>query len=166
MDHNDIIKLRGKTAVVGLAESGCGLASGWSAMEIMATAVHDALDDAGIKLKEVDGVFAATAFHSMAAMSLSEYLGVKPKFADGSQIGGSSFLSHILTAAMALDAGLINVAVVAYGSNQKVLEVLKQSQKQCLMKLSTNQECQFQPMLWLQKGICMNLVRLVRILQM
>ena len=119
MDQNDINKLRGKTAVVGLAESGCGLATGWSAMEIMATAVHDALDDAGIKLKEVDGVFAATAFHSMAAMSLSEYLGVKPKFADGSQIGGSSFLSHILTAAMALDAGLINVAVVAYGSNQK-----------------------------------------------
>ena len=119
MDQNDINKLRGKTAVVGLAESGCGLASGWSAMEIMATAVHDALDDAGIKLKEVDGVFAATAFHSMAAMSLSEYLGIKPKFADGSQIGGSSFLSHILTAAMALDAGLVNVAVVAYGSNQK-----------------------------------------------
>ncbi len=119
MDQNDINRLRGKTAVVGLAESGCGLASGWSAMEIMANAVHDALDDAGIKLKEVDGVFAATAFHSMAAMSLSEYLGVKPKFADGSQIGGSSFLSHILTAAMALDAGLINVAVVAYGSNQK-----------------------------------------------
>ena len=119
MDQNDINRLRGKTAVVGLAESGCGLASGWSAMEIMASAVHDALDDAGIKLKEVDGVFAATAFHSMAAMSLSEYLGVKPKFADGSQIGGSSFLSHILTAAMALDAGLVNVAVVAYGSNQK-----------------------------------------------
>ena len=119
MDQNDINKLRGKTAVVGLAESGCGLASGWSAMEIMANAVHDALNDAGIKLEEVDGVFAATAFHSMAAMSLSEYLGVKPKFADGSQIGGSSFLSHILTAAMALDAGLINVAVVAYGSNQK-----------------------------------------------
>jgi len=119
MNQNDINKLRGKTAVVGLAESGCGLASGWSAMEIMANSVHDALDDAGIKLNEVDGVFAATAFHSMAAMSLSEYLGIKPKFADGSQIGGSSFLSHILTAAIALDAGLINVAVVAYGSNQK-----------------------------------------------
>ncbi len=119
MNQNDINNLRGKTAVVGLAESGCGMASGWSAMEIMANSVHDALDDAGIKLNEVDGVFAATAFHSMAAMSLSEYLGLKPKFADGSQIGGSSFLSHILTAALALDAGLINVAVVAYGSNQK-----------------------------------------------
>ncbi len=119
MKQNDINNLRGKTAVVGLAESGCGIASGWSAMEIMANSVHDALDDAGIKLNEVDGVFAATAFHSMAAMSLSEYLGIKPKFADGSQIGGSSFLSHILTAALALDVGLINVAVVAYGSNQK-----------------------------------------------
>ena len=119
MNQNDINNLRGKTAVVGLAESGCGMASGWSAMEIMANSVHDALDDAGIKLNEVDGVFAATAFHSRAAMSLSEYLGLKPKFADGSQIGGSSFLSHILTAALALDAGLINVAVVAYGSNQK-----------------------------------------------
>ena len=119
MNQNDINNLRGKTAVVGLAESGCGIASGWSAMEIMANSVHDALDDAGIKLNEVDGVFAATAFHSMAAMSLSEYLGLKPKFADGSQIGGSSFLSHILTGALALDAGLINVAVVAYGSNQK-----------------------------------------------
>ena len=119
MNQNDINNLRGKTAVVGLAESGCGMASGWNAMEIMANSVHDALDDAGIKLNEVDGVFAATAFHSMAAMSLSEYLGLKPKFADGSQIGGSSFLSHILTAALALDAGLINVAVVAYGSNQK-----------------------------------------------
>ena len=119
MNQNDINNLRGKTAVVGLAESGCGVASGWSAMEIMANSVHDALEDAGIKLNEVDGVFAATAFHSMAAMSLSEYLGLKPKFADGSQIGGSSFLSHILTAALALDAGLINVAVVAYGSNQK-----------------------------------------------
>jgi len=119
MNQNDINNLRGKTAVVGLAESGCGMASGWSAIEIMANSVHDALDDAGIKLNEVDGVFAATAFHSMAAMSLSEYLGLKPKFADGSQIGGSSFLSHILTAALALDAGLINVAVVAYGSNQK-----------------------------------------------
>ena len=102
----DINEIRAKTAVVGLAETGCGLAPGWNAMELMATAVYDALDDAGLSIQEVDGLFAATAFHSMAAMSLSEYLGIRPKFADGSNIGGSSFLAHILTAAMALDAGL------------------------------------------------------------
>ena len=116
---NEINKIRGKTAVVGLAEAGCGVTPGWSAMELMATAVHDALDDAGINLLQVDGLFAATAFHSMAAMSLSEYLGIRPKFADGSNIGGSSFLAHIITAAVALEMGLINTAVIAYGSNQR-----------------------------------------------
>ena len=115
----NISEIRGKTAVVGLAETGCGVPPGWSAMELMATAVYDALEDSGINIREGDGLFAATAFHSMAAMSLSEYLGIRPKFADGSNIGGSSFLSHILTAAMALQAGLINVAVIAYGSNQR-----------------------------------------------
>ena len=91
----NISEIRGKTAVVGLAETGCGVTPGWSAMELMATAVYDALEDSGINIREVDGLFAATAFHSMAAMSLSEYLGIRPKFADGSNIGGSSFLSHI-----------------------------------------------------------------------
>ena len=51
MNQNDINNLKGKIAVVGLAESGCGIASGWSAMEIMANSVHDALDDAGIKFR-------------------------------------------------------------------------------------------------------------------
>ena len=116
---NEINNIRGKTAVVGLAEAGCGVTPGWTAMELMATAVHDALDDAGINLSQVDGLFAATAFHSMAAMSLSEYLGIRPKFADGSNIGGSSFLAHVITAAIALETGLINTAVIAYGSNQR-----------------------------------------------
>ena len=42
----DLYIFCGYTAVVGLAESGCGIAAGWSAMEIMANSVHDALDDA------------------------------------------------------------------------------------------------------------------------
>ncbi|MEM6489027.1 MAG: acetyl-CoA acetyltransferase [Pseudomonadota bacterium] len=111
--------LRGKAACVGLALAGMGEAPGRNAMELMAEAVHGALADAGIPLAEVDGLFAATAFHSMAAMSLGEYLGIRPAFSDGSNIGGSSFMAHALMAAMALDAGLCNVAVIAYGSNQR-----------------------------------------------
>lgn len=111
--------LRGKAACVGLATAGCGEAHGRNAMEIMAEAVHRALDDAQIPLSEVDGLFAATAFHAMAAMSLAEHLGIQPKYSNGSNIGGSSFMAHALDAAMALEAGLINVAVIAYGSNQR-----------------------------------------------
>ena len=95
------------------------MAPGRNAMELMVEAVHGALGDAGICLSEVDGIFAATAFHSMAGMSLAEHLGVQPKFSDGSNIGGSSFMAHALYAAMALEMGLINVAVIAYGSNQR-----------------------------------------------
>ena len=111
--------LRGKTACVGLATAGCGEAHGRNAMELMVEAVHGALADAQIPLSEVDGVFAASAFFAMANMSLAEHLGIQPAYSNGSNIGGSSFMMHALDAAMALDAGLINVAVIAYGSNQR-----------------------------------------------
>ena len=55
----------------------------------------------------------------MAAMSLAGHLGLCPKYSSSSNIGGSSFLAHALDAAMALEAGLIDVAVIAYGSNQR-----------------------------------------------
>ena len=111
--------LRGGAACVGVGMAGCGAAPGRTSMELMAQAVHAALADAAIPLAQVDGLFAANATQSMAAMSLAEHLGLRPAFSDGSNIGGSSFMAHALVAAMALEAGLIEVAVIAYGSNQR-----------------------------------------------
>jgi acetyl-CoA acetyltransferase len=111
--------LRGVAACVGVGMSGCGEAPGRSAIELLGESVHIALDDAGLSIADVDAVFAATAVHSMAAMSAAEYLGVQPRFSSGSNIGGSSFQAHALNAALALDAGLCDVAVIAYGSNQR-----------------------------------------------
>ena len=111
--------LRGVAACVGVGMAGCGEAPGRSAMELLAESVHLALADAGLGIAEVDGLFAATAVHSMAALSAAEYLGVKPTFSSGSNIGGASFQAHALNAALALEAGLCNVAVIAYGSNQR-----------------------------------------------
>jgi acetyl-CoA acetyltransferase len=111
--------LRGVAACVGVGMSGCGEAPGRSAIELLGESVHIALAEAGLSVADVDGVFAATAVHSMAAMSVAEYLGVKPRFSSGSNIGGSSFQAHALNAALALDAGLCDVAVIAYGSNQR-----------------------------------------------
>jgi len=116
---HDLKHLRGKAACVGAATAGCGEAPGRNSTELMAEAVYRALADADIPLSQVDGLFAATAVHSMAAMSLAEHLGIQPKYSNGSNIGGSSFIAHALDAAMALEAGLIDVAVIAYGSNQR-----------------------------------------------
>ncbi len=116
---SDPKNLRGEAACIGAATAGCGEAPGRNSTELMAEAVLKALADANIPLHQVDGIFAATAVHSMAAMSLAEYLGVHPKYSSGSNIGGSSFLAHALDAAMALEAGIIDIAVIAYGSNQR-----------------------------------------------
>ncbi|MEM6440333.1 MAG: acetyl-CoA acetyltransferase [Pseudomonadota bacterium] len=113
------MSLRGKTACVGLATFGTGDRPGWTPTEMMGEAVHLALADAGIELSEVDGVFAATAVHAMPQMTLAEHLGIRPKYSSGSNTGGSSFMAHALDAAMALEAGVIDVAVIAYGSAQR-----------------------------------------------
>jgi acetyl-CoA acetyltransferase len=55
----------------------------------------------------------------MGPMALAEYLRLKPKYFDGTQIGGSSFMSHLAHAQAALEAGLCEVALIAYGSTQR-----------------------------------------------
>ena len=111
--------LRAKTACIGLGMAGMGEAPGKNAMDLMVEATYLAARDAGISVQDIDGVFSATAVHSMPAMSLAEHIGVQPKFSSSSNIGGSSFMAHALNAAMALEAGIINVALIAYGSNQR-----------------------------------------------
>ncbi|MCC7426611.1 MAG: thiolase [Alphaproteobacteria bacterium] len=111
--------LRGKTAIVGVATAGTGEAHGRSPIELLGEAAVKACADAGIGLAEVDGIFAATSTHALPTLSASEYLGIRPKFTDGTNVGGSSFEAHMLHAALALDAGLCDVALICYGSNQR-----------------------------------------------
>lgn len=113
------MSLRGKSAIVGMATAGMGAAPGWSAMELLGKAAVAAVADAGLKMTDVDGVFAATSSHAFPTMSVTEYLGLRPRFFDGTNVGGSSFELHLLQATMALDAGLCDVALVCYGSNQR-----------------------------------------------
>ena len=111
--------LRARTAITGVGQAGIGEAPGFSAMDLLAQASLHALDDAGLTLADVDGLFVGTAVHAMPTLTAAEYLGIRPRFSDGSMIGGASFVAHTLTAAMALDAGLCDVALIAYGSNQR-----------------------------------------------
>lgn len=111
--------LRGKSAIVGMATAGMGEAPGFSAMELLGQAAVKAVKDAGLNMQDIDGVFAATSSHAFPTMSVVEYLGLKPRFFDGTNVGGSSFEMHLLQATMALEAGLCDAALVCYGSNQR-----------------------------------------------
>ncbi|MBC2650089.1 thiolase [Novosphingobium flavum] len=110
---------RGRTAVAGAATFGLGEAPGFSTIELAARAVQGALADAGIALPEVDGLFIALPDDLFAGLSLAQYLGVHPRFTDNNRSGGASFMSHVVTAVMMLDAGYLDCAVIAYGSNQR-----------------------------------------------
>ena len=72
---------RGACAIVGVAESDLGeVAAGLSPLDLMAQAAHRALDDAGLSLRDVDGLFATTSQSRMPTLALSEYLGIRPRW--------------------------------------------------------------------------------------
>ena len=111
--------LRGKSAIVGVGHAGFGEAHGFSAYDIMAQSTHAALNDAGLKLSDVDGLFCTMMEDSMPALMAAEYLGIQPRYIDGTMTGGSSFVNYLTSATMALEAGLCDVALICYGSNQR-----------------------------------------------
>lgn len=111
---------RGSAAIVGVAESDLGqVGPHVSPVDLMAQATRRALDDAGLRLADVDGVFTATTQLPFPTLSLCEYLGLSPRYLDGTNLGGASFLSHLGHAVAALASGLCRVALIAYGSTQR-----------------------------------------------
>jgi acetyl-CoA acetyltransferase len=111
---------RGSVAVVGAAESDLGqVAPNTSPLDLMAQGTMRALEDCGLKLSDVDALFVAATQVRMGPMALAEYLRIKPRYFDGTQIGGSSFMSHVAHAHAAIQLGLCEVAVIAYGSTQR-----------------------------------------------
>jgi acetyl-CoA acetyltransferase len=91
-----------------------GVLPGKSQLALHLEAITNALRDAGLQAKEVDGIFTAGQ-HSPAL--LGEALGVTPRYVDGTTVGGCSFIIMVEHAAAALHHGLCNVAVISHGES-------------------------------------------------
>jgi acetyl-CoA acetyltransferase len=114
------LSLRGKVAVVGVAESDLGeLGPELTPLDLIGQATVRALEDAGLDKSHVDGLFSASAYYHLPTLSVGEYLGIRPRYSDATNLGGSSFISHLLHAASAIEAGLCEVALITYGSTQR-----------------------------------------------
>jgi acetyl-CoA acetyltransferase len=99
-------------AIVGAAESDeIGNVPHKSPLQHHAEAAHNALADAGLTIKDVDGLFTA----GYSTLALGEYIGVQPKYTDSTSVGGSSFVIHLAHAVAAINAGYCNVALVTHG---------------------------------------------------
>lgn len=110
---------RGAAAIVGAATFGVGEAPGYTSNDMAALAGLKALEQAGIALSQVDGLFVCTSNDALSGLGVAEYLGIRPSFTDNNRTGGSAFMSHVVMAALALEAGYCDVALVVHGSNQR-----------------------------------------------
>ncbi len=111
--------LRGSAAVTGVGLFGNGEATGFTEIEILARAAHQAVADAGLTMQDIDGLCTASVLSAMWPMPVIEYLGLNPSFVDGTMLGGSSFIAHLMPAMLALAAGQCNAVLVCYGSTQR-----------------------------------------------
>jgi acetyl-CoA acetyltransferase len=115
-----VTDLRGSVAIVGVAESRLGeVGPGVTPLDLIGEATVAALEDAGLVKSDVDGLFSASAYYNLVSLDVAEYLGIRPRFQDTTNFGGSSFVTHVLHAALAISAGLCEVALVVYGSTQR-----------------------------------------------
>ena len=107
--------MRGRSiAVVGAAEtSELGRIPGMSQLQLHADAALNAMADARLKPGDIDGV--ATA--GQTPTEVAHYLGITPKWVDGTAVGGCSFMIHTRHAAAAINEGLCDTVLITHGES-------------------------------------------------
>ena len=103
-------------AVVGAAETTqMGRIPDVSVIGLHADAALNALADCGLKPSDIDGVACA----GISPTELAHYLGITPTYADGTSVGGCSFMLHVRHAAAAINAGLCTTVLITHGESGK-----------------------------------------------
>ena len=106
------MSIRGQAHIAGAFEHPRRRIPDRSVPQLHAEVALGALADAGLSLADVDGYFCDSSAPGVGPLSMIEYLGLKCSHADTTEIGGSSYLSHVGHAAMAIAAGKCRVALV------------------------------------------------------
>jgi acetyl-CoA acetyltransferase len=104
--------------VVGAAESPLGEVPDQTELSMVALAARDALAEAGMTLRDVDGVF-VNYMGEEGSVQVAEYLGIQPRYADSSDLGGAAFEAFVHHAMVAVAAGRCEVALITYASRQR-----------------------------------------------
>jgi len=86
-----------------------------SAIELDGAGIQRALAGCGLQLRDVDGLLCATAQSRTSACRWPNISDLAA-FIDTTILCGSSFMFHVAHAQAALQLGLCQVAVIAYGS--------------------------------------------------
>ena len=106
----------GDFALIGMAESDVGIVPDKSPRELCVQVTLDAVRDAGLTLREVDGLITCNAFAEPImyhAEAVAEYLGWQPRHCVTVNTGGGTTFMALNMAAAAIAAGMADTIVVA-----------------------------------------------------
>lgn len=112
---------RNKVAIAGVGESDIGKVPHMTGLGLNAQAAKRALDDAGLKVSDIDGLLTAYSFtepYFMLGTVLCEYLGLKPRYCSSMITGGGSPAVMLNHAAAAVITGQAEVVLVCTGENR------------------------------------------------
>jgi acetyl-CoA C-acetyltransferase len=98
--------------IAGVYEHPLRFAPDTSTQLLHAEVASGALADAGLTTADVDGYFCASDAPGIGPLSMVEYLGIRPRYVESTDIGGSSPIAHVAHAALAIDAGKCDVALI------------------------------------------------------
>ncbi|HYL51618.1 MAG TPA: acetyl-CoA acetyltransferase [Acidimicrobiia bacterium] len=107
-----------KVALVGAALSDIGRVDTKTPYELHYQAASRAIADAGLTKDDIDG-FASSGMGLLAPVEIAEYLGLRPTWADGTGVGGSTWEFMVEHASAAILAGHVEVVVLVYGSTTR-----------------------------------------------
>jgi acetyl-CoA acetyltransferase len=109
------MSLGGGVIIAGAAETDqVGRLPGHSALALHAEAAVNAVRDAGLRLRDIDGIATVS---SPGPVQVAHALGITPRWIDGTGVGGTSFLLHVRHAAAAIRAGYAQTVLVTHGQS-------------------------------------------------
>lgn len=112
--------MRGQVVVAGIGNTPFGKLPGRSTLSLNIEAIRRALADARVEKSMIDGLFVkfpTSKFEMMYGQKLAEAMGIIPRIGGVWDQGGASNISMMGYAAMAIEAGQCEVAVVCLADN-------------------------------------------------
>ena len=104
--------LKRQAYIVGAFEHPTRKAPDKSVAQIHAEAAAGALKDAGLTKDDVDGYFCAGDAPGLGPLAMADYMNLRLRHLDSTDLGGCSYIAHVAHAAEAIAAGRCEVALI------------------------------------------------------